>query len=82
MGTHRKEDRHGRIGVDAASTLSLGERGFGYQGGEIWTCHVAWSRGHVHIAERDSAGAQLIGGDELLLPGKGHLAVGEGYISP
>ena len=82
MGAHRREGRHGRTGADAAFVLSLGEEGFGYQDGEIWACHVAWSGNHVHIAERDFVGTQLIGGGELLLPGEGRLAVGEGYTSP
>ncbi len=82
MGAHRREGRHGRTGADAAFVLSLGEEGFGYQDGEIWACHVAWSGNHVHIAERDFVGTQLIGGGELLLPGEGRLAAGEEYTSP
>ena len=82
MGAHRREGRHCRTGADAAFVLSLGEEGFGYQDGEIWACHVAWSGNHVHIAERDFVGAQLIGGGELLLPGEGRLAAGQEYTSP
>ena len=82
MGVRRREGRHGRTGADAAFVLSLGEEGFGYQTGEIWACHVAWSGNHLHLAERDFTGAQLIGGGELLLPGEGWLTAGRRYRSP
>lgn len=82
VGTHRREGRHGRTGADAAYVLSLGEAGFSYAHGEIWGCHVAWSGNHIHIAEREFGGAQVIGGGELLLPGEGRLRAGETYDTP
>ena len=82
VGAHRREGRHGRTGADAAYVLNIGETGFGYDRGEVWGCHVAWSGNHLHIAERDFNGAQVLGGGELLLPGEGHLGTGESYATP
>ncbi len=82
VGTHRREGRHGRTGADSAYVLSVGVDGFDYRDGEIWAAHTAWSGNHVHIAERDYRGAQVIGGGELLLPGEGELAHGETYVGP
>ncbi|MDO5067407.1 MAG: alpha-galactosidase [Propionibacteriaceae bacterium] len=82
VGSHRREGRHGRTGADSSFVLTLGDAGFGYQQGEVWGCHVAWSGNHIHLAERDLHGAQVIGGGELLLPGEGRLAPGQSYRSP
>ncbi len=82
VGSHRREGRRGRTGADAAYILSLGEVGFSYDHGHLWAAHVAWSGNHVHIAERDTSGVQVIGGGELLLPGEGDLAHGESYATP
>lgn len=82
VGAHRREGRHGRTGADSAFVLTVGETGFGYRDGELWGCHVAWSGNHIHLAERELHGAQVIGGGELLLPGEGRLAPGQGYTTP
>ncbi|MHA7861848.1 alpha-galactosidase [Tessaracoccus sp. Y36] len=82
IGTHRREGRRGRTGHDAAYILHVGERGFGYDGGEIWAVHTAWSGNHVHYVERVMPGVQVVGGGELLLPGEGRLTAGESYTSP
>ncbi|MWV60671.1 alpha-galactosidase [Rathayibacter sp. VKM Ac-2754] len=82
IGAHRREGRHGRTGADAATLLSVGEPGFGFAGGEIWSLHVGWSGNHVHQVERVSTGVQTLGGGELLLPGEVRLAQGESYRSP
>lgn len=82
VGCHRREGRHGRTGADAPFVLTVGETGFGYQDGQVWGCHVAWSGNHIHLAERELHGAQVIGGGELLLPGEGRLEPGESYRSP
>src|SRR5690606_10065873 len=52
IGTHRREGRRGRTGHDAAYILHAGEHGFGYQAGEVWAVHTAWSGNHVHYVER------------------------------
>ncbi|MFD0866983.1 alpha-galactosidase, partial [Tessaracoccus lubricantis] len=82
IGTHRREGRRGRTGHDAAYVLHVGERGFGYDSGEIWAVHTAWSGNHLHYAEQVMPGVQVIGGGELLLPGEGRLAAGASYTSP
>lgn len=82
IGTHRREGRRGRTGPDSAYVLSAGEKGFGYDTGEIWGVHTAWSGNHLHLAERVMPGAQVLAGGELLLPGEGLLAAGESYTSP
>ncbi|MFV0429734.1 MAG: alpha-galactosidase [Arachnia sp.] len=81
-GTHRREGRRGRTGADAAYVLSVGVPGFGFAGGEVWGVHAAWSGNHIHYAERDAVGAQVIGAGELLLAGEGTLAPGMIYRSP
>lgn len=82
VGAHRREGRHGRTGADSAYVLSVGPEGFGYDDGEIWAAHVAWSGNHIHVVERDFIGAQTLGGGELLLPAEGRLAADETYASP
>ncbi|MEO7586504.1 MAG: alpha-galactosidase [Arachnia sp.] len=82
VGTHRREARHGRTGADSAYILHLGDLGFGFAHGQIWSVHTAWSGNHLHFAERDQSGAQLIGGGELLLPGEGTLLHGASYATP
>ena len=82
VGSYRREGRHGRTGADASFVLTVGETGFGYQEGQVWGCHVAWSGNHIHLAEREFHGAQVIGGGELLLPGEGRLEPGETYRAP
>lgn len=40
MGEHRRENRRGRTGADAAHQLCLGTRGFGHAGGAVWAVHT------------------------------------------
>lgn len=82
VGTHRRESRRGRTGLDAAMILTAGVAGFGFAQGEVWGIHTGWSGNHVHQIERVQSGVQLLGGGELLLPGEVRLARGERYESP
>lgn len=82
VGIHEREGRKGRTGADAATVLSVGEPGFGFEDGEVWGVHTAFSGNHRHYAERLFTGFQVIGGGELLLPGEVRLAEGESYRSP
>lgn len=82
IGTHWREGRHGRTGADSALVLHLGTPGFGFQGGEVWAVHTAWSGNHIHYAEKIITGDQVIGGGELLLPGEVVLDHGQSYTSP
>ncbi|GAA1393830.1 alpha-galactosidase [Luteococcus peritonei] len=82
VGSHWREGRHGRTGADSAFVLHLGEPGFGFRAGEVWSVHTGWSGNHVHYAERTLTGDQVIGGGELLLPGEMVLDAGQSYTSP
>ena len=82
MGEHRRENRRGRTGADAAHQLCLGAPGFGHARGAVWAVHTAWSGNHIHYAERVNTGQQVIGGGELLLPGEVILGQGEQYLGP
>ncbi|MDF1490165.1 alpha-galactosidase [Tessaracoccus caeni] len=82
QGAHRRESRFGRTGANSAYVLSLGTAGFGYRDGEVWGVHTAHSGHHIHQAQRDYIGANVIGGGELLLPGEGDLATGQSYATP
>ncbi|MFE1250834.1 alpha-galactosidase [Streptomyces sp. NPDC058735] len=82
LGTHLRENRRGRTGVDATLLHAVGERGFGFREGEVWALHVAWSGNHRTFAERTNAGVSLLGGGELLLPGEIRLAPGAAYATP
>ncbi|HET6759003.1 MAG TPA: alpha-galactosidase [Propionibacteriaceae bacterium] len=82
VGVHLREGRKGRTGPDAATLLHVGVPGFSFAEGEIWAVHTAWSGNHTHYAERLSAGTQVIGGGELLLPGEVILEAREAYATP
>ena len=82
VGVHLRESRKGRTGPDAATLLHVGVPGFSFAEGEIWAVHTAWSGNHTHYAERLSAGTQVIGGGELLLPGEVILEAREAYATP
>ena len=83
VGTHNREGRRGRTGSDAATLLAAGTAGFGFQSGEIWAVHTAWSGNHVTFAERGlSNHSRVIGGGEILLPGEIVLEPGATYVTP
>ncbi|MFN4000687.1 alpha-galactosidase [Microcella sp.] len=83
VGTHQREGRRGRTGSDAATVLAAGTAGFGFQHGEIWAVHTAWSGNHVTFAERGlSTYSRIIGGGEVLLPGEVVLDPGATYTAP
>lgn len=62
QGAHRRESRFGRTGANSAYVLNLGTAGFGYREGEVWGVHTAFSGNHIHQAQRDYLGANLLGG--------------------
>lgn len=82
VGTHLREGRRGRTGSDATLLLAAGEPGFGFERGEVWGIHTAWSGNHRSFAEHGLTGTRVLGGGELLLPGEGRLAPGATYRSP
>ncbi|WP_411721431.1 alpha-galactosidase [Mycetocola sp.] len=82
VGTHLRENRRGRTGSDATLLLAVGTTGFGFQRGEVWAVHTAWSGNHRTYAELGLGGLRVLGGGELHLPGEVRLAPGETYRSP
>ncbi|KAJ1683190.1 hypothetical protein LUZ63_021589 [Rhynchospora breviuscula] len=82
VGLHRREGRRGKSGADSSYLLHAGSPRFGFEGGELWALHTAWSGNHVHQFERLSSGEQVLAGGELLLPGEVRLAEGEAYRGP
>ncbi|MDR1807675.1 MAG: alpha-galactosidase [Propionibacteriaceae bacterium] len=82
QGTHLRENRRGRTGLDATLLLIAGEPGFSFRSGEVWGVHVAWSGNHRTLAERQPSGERLLAGGELLLPGEIELGPGEEYQTP
>lgn len=82
VGSHWRENRRGRTGADAAQLVHAGPAGFDFARGDIRAVHTAFSGNHVHYAERQWTGAQVLGGGELLLAGEGRLPSGSSYESP
>lgn len=82
VGTHWRENRRGRTGADSAYVLHAGPAGFDFARGEIRAVHTGFSGNHIHYAEKQWTGAQVLGGGELLLAGEGRLAPGASYESP
>jgi alpha-galactosidase len=82
VGTHMRDARRGRPGLDGTLVVCAGRKGFGWRSGEVWGVHVAWSGNATTLAERSSLGAGLLGGGELLLPGEILLSPGESYVAP
>lgn len=79
VGTHLREGRKGRTGADAAFMLTAGEPGFGFEKGQVWGIHTAFSGGHRTWAERSFLSQQFLGGSELLLPGEINLQQDQTY---
>jgi alpha-galactosidase len=82
MGTHLREGRHGRTGLDATLLIAAGSAGFGFRSGAVWAVHTAWSGNHRTFAERTHLGSAVLGGGELLLAGEVQLETGQQYTSP
>lgn len=81
-GTHARESRRGRTGLDATLLVVAGVPGFSFRSGEVWGVHVAWSGNHRTLAERTSQGDAVLGGGELLLPGEMVLQPEGAYRGP
>src|SRR5690606_17838226 len=75
-GTHARQSRRGRTGLDATMAMAAGVSGFSSEHGEVWLCHVGFSGGHEHALERSDAHLAFRGG-EMLMPGEVRLAGGE-----
>jgi alpha-galactosidase len=81
-GAWLRESRGGRPGLDAATVLIAGVRGFGFGTGQVLAVSVAHSGNSVLGCLRDGDGPGVLVGGELLLPGEIVLAAGESYASP
>ena len=82
VGAHVREDRKGRPGHDAPLVLVAGATGFGWEGGEVWGMHLAWSGNQVQAAERMHHGEAVLSSGELLLPHEVVLDAGATHRSP
>ncbi len=82
VGTHLRESRKGKPGLDFSYLLAAGATGFGFTEGRVWGLHVGWSGNQTAYAERTFNGFQTLAGGELLLPGEVRLAADETYRSP
>jgi len=81
-GTYLRESRRGRPGHDSPLVVSAGTPGFGWDAGEAWSAHLAWSGNQHYYVERMPSTACALGAGELLLPGEVVLAQGEEYVTP
>jgi alpha-galactosidase len=81
-GLWTREGRGGRPGLDAASLLIAGVRGFGFEHGEAIALAVATSGNSALTVQRSGAEATTLSGGELLLPGEVVLAEGDSYATP
>ena len=82
VGTHLRESRQGRPGLDGALLLIAGTKGFDFTSGQVWSVHTGWSGNQLMYAERMYNGHRLLGAGELLLAGELRLAPGESYRTP
>jgi alpha-galactosidase len=86
FGSYVREVRRGRPGHDSPYLLVAGTPGFGFQAGEVWGLHVAWSGNQRYLIERLPEGAgvhgAVLGGGELLAPGEVMLPPGQAYQTP
>lgn len=81
-GIRSLESRRGRTGHSSTGLLASGTAGFGFNSGEVWAVHAAWSGNTVHDAERLPEGWSTLGSGELLDDGEVVLAPGESYQTP
>lgn len=85
-GTHLREVRRGKPGVDSPYLLAAGVPGFSFRSGEVWAVHVGWSGNQRYLAQElpEGAGshAAALGGGELLRPGEISLGPGAVYRAP
>lgn len=85
-GSHVRESRRGRPGLDSPYLMAVGTPGFGFRSGEVWGVHLGWSGNQRYLVEQlpEGAGvhASVLGVGELLKPGEIRLAPGASYRTP
>ena len=82
VGTRMKENVRGRPGADAAFLSVAGEQGFGFDRGQVWGVHLAWSGNGRQFVDVLADGTRFVGAGEYLLPGEIELRGEEEYLSP
>ncbi|NEG89487.1 alpha-galactosidase [Bifidobacterium aerophilum] len=81
-GVFAKESRMGRPNFNAATLLTAGERGFGFEHGLVVSAHVAFSGNSTTFVERTPYTHGVIGGGEITYAGEITLKPGETYRAP
>jgi alpha-galactosidase len=81
-GLWLRESRRGKPGLDGASVVVAGTRGFGLAEGALMTASVACSGNSVIGVQRSGSAGPTISGGELLLPGEIVLMAGDTYTMP
>lgn len=82
VGRFERVSMVGRPDFDATLLLSVGETGFGFTRGDVYSAHVGWSGNSVLSIERLPYTAGVLGGGEVLLGGEIGLGEGEEYTTP
>lgn len=82
IGRFAKSSLVGRPDFDASLLLTAGVPGFGFEHGDAYSVHVAWSGNSVLSAERLPYTTGLIGGGEVLFGGEIILSESESYTTP
>lgn len=82
VGRFAKAQLAGRPDFDATLLTSVGVPGFGFESGEVWSLHVAWSGNAVSAVERLPYTQAVVSGGELLFGGEVTLAKDESYDTP
>lgn len=79
---YERASRRGRPGHDSSLMLTVGSASFGFESGECWAVHVAWSGNHSTYVEQTPGGETHLGAGELLEPGEVVLEPGQEYTGP
>ena len=86
FGSHVRRARRGKPGHDAPFLVAAGTKDLGFQRGEAWAVHLAWSGDAEYLVERlpEGAGAlsSVLGAGENLRQGEVILADGDRYEAP
>ncbi|MBT1167061.1 alpha-galactosidase [Bifidobacterium simiarum] len=82
IGRFAKVSMVGRPDFDASLLLAAGVPGFGFEHGETYAVHTAWSGNSVLSAERTPYTSGLIGGGETLFGGEVTLRRDDVYCTP
>ena len=82
QGRFEKASMVGRPDFDATLLLSVGEPGFGFTRGNVYSAHIGWSGNSLLSAERLPYTSGVIGGGEVLFGGEVSLAHNDEYATP